>query len=250
MRRLGGILMALSLALTAGFAVGCGSTDRTVASSATPTATASATPTVTPTPMDGPVITFFGILRPDDTLIESSGTNPDGLPVYSRDTGSQFRIVVEGKPGPTGAAIGDSSYQEDLSSFPDLQIEVSRTLGDGSATVCDVARNTATPGGVPSTVPTDFEPTQTNINTVNDLACRFRDGQYQPRGVTRDAACVKFLPGEDYDFVDAQSTLEFCSIILTSYEAFLSGDTVVTARLRDIHGHVGKPAQIVIHIGP
>ena len=54
------------------------------------------------------------------------------VPIYSRAGGSGFSIVVEGRPGASGAPVGDSTYREDLSALPDLQIIASRDLGNGS----------------------------------------------------------------------------------------------------------------------
>lgn len=193
----------------------------------------------------GPIVTFVGLTRADDVLIDPSGTTPEGLLVYSRLTGTGFSLVVEAKPGLSGVVVAASTYQP--GSFPDLQIEVSRPLGDGSAAVCDTSA--ATGGGVPAIDPPDFTPTQTNINAVNDLACRFQDGSGSPRGRTSPAdSCVVFPPGYESHFVDPTSTIQFCTYTITRLEQFWPGDTMMTVRVRDNNGNVGAPTQFVVSI--
>ncbi len=237
MRRFGGILIACGLLLSVVIA-GCGE-DHVGAGAAPP-------------PANGPAITFFGLLRADDTLVPPTSTT-NGVPLFSRTTGSGFRLVVEGKPGLNGKAVGVSTYASDLTSFPDLEIEVSRPLGNGSTTVCDVSRTPGPgvppEGGVPAINPPDFSLTQTNINAVNDLACRFRDGAGNTTAITsRNDGCVKFLPTEDYGFVDSATTAQVCGFV-TGVLIFPAGETTVTARLRDVDGIPGATTQLVIHVG-
>jgi hypothetical protein len=217
--------------------------------SRTPTRTVNPSPTTSPTPAApiGPVITFFGLTLADDSLVPTPTPNPDGIPVYQRLNGTQFSLVIEGFPGPSGADVGVSAYQMDLSSLPDLQVEVSQDLGDGSPAVCD--RTGPMPGGVPKTNPPTFNPTSDVISAVNDLGCRFRDGSGVPVGRTMNEPCTRIPPTDDYSFVNPDSTIQFCGFI-DSLLVFPPGDTVVTARLRDRDGNPGAPAQLVIHIGP
>src|SRR5262249_16812932 len=121
-------------------------------------------------------------------------------------------------------------------------------LGNGSDAVCDDTGTTA--GGVPATNPASFEPTQANINAVNDFACRFVDGMGLHLGIDQsDDACVKHEPSEEYGFADPTSTMEFCALIGRVLH-FPAGDTVITARLRDRGGNVGPQAQIIIRVQP
>ena len=216
---------------------------RTATRTATPSVTVSPTPTV---PV-GPAITFFGVALADDTLVPPPTPNPDGTVVYRRNSGSEFSLVVEGAPGLNGVEVGRSAYQMDLTSLPDMQVEVSQDLGNGSPAVCD--RAGPTPGGVPKTDPPSFDPTMTVIDAVNDLGCRFLDGSGNPVGRKLNEACTKLPPTDDYMFVSPDSTIQFCGFI-DSLLVFPAGDTTVTARLRDADGNPGPPAHIVIHIGP
>jgi hypothetical protein len=217
---------------------------------------------VSPTAALGPVVTFFGLTNQDDTLLPTSGTNSDGITVFSRLSGFGFSIVVEGAPGLSGAAVGPCAFgvyntasgsctpscAPGCTSFPDLQVEASNPLGNGSPAVCDGG----TGGGVPGVDPVTFNPT-TNpniINIVNDLACRFVDGGGNPIGRPSTYACVKQEPTEEYGYANPQSTMEFCAPI-TSVEQFPPAtDTTLTVRLRDVDGNVGAPAQIIVHVGP
>ncbi len=201
----------------------------------TPTPPASETPTATVPPE--PVVTFFGVARADNSLV-APDTTQGGIPVYSRVDGSGFFLVVEGRPGGTGAALGREVRNLEPGGLPDLQIEVSRDLGNGSPAVCDDAPGTA--GGVPATDPVDFSVVR--ANAINDLACRFKIIAGQP-----DDACTRFADAVDH-FVDPTTTLQFCSQVDQPF-AFQGGDTVVTVRLRDVAGNVSADAQLIMHIG-
>ncbi len=232
---------------------------------ATPTRTSTPSPTVSPTAALGPVVTFFGLTSQEDTLLPASGTNSDGITVFSRASGFGFSIVVEGARGASGAAVGwcalgipviDSfppACTPHLTNFPDLQIEASNPLGNGSPAVCD--RTGPNAGGVPGIEPVSFAPTQTDIDAVNDLVCRFLDGSGRPVGRSSDQdACVQYVnngePTGQYGFADERSKMQFCGLI-TPVEQFPPGtDTTLTVRLRDVDGNVGAPAQIIIQVGP
>ena len=202
-------------------------------------------PTPSPTIPAEPQITFFGVARADCVLIAPVGTTPDGIPIYDASAASGFTLVVEGRPGSSQALLGASAFSSDVTQLPDLQIEASRALGNGSPAVCDDSG--ATQGGVPAVNPFDFSPAA--AAAINDLACRFKDGQGQPVG-RRDTsdACTLFLPEAQYRFVDPDSTIQFCALIDRPL-SFPSGDTVVAARIRDTAGNVSAVAQLIVRIG-
>jgi hypothetical protein len=193
----------------------------------------------------GPLVTFFGVARADDTLVDPIGMTANGVPIFSRPAGVGFSLVIEGRPGPGGATVGRFAFDTSVTSLPDLQIEVSRPLGNGSPDVCDMLAPTL--GGVPATDPPNFDPTRTNINTVNDLACRFLDGGGSPLGRGASDSCVIFASG-DFRFVNKDSTSQFCGFMDRPLQ-FPVGDTLVTARLRDVLGNVGAQAQVIIRAG-
>lgn len=203
--------------------------------------------TVGPPPA-GPVISFMGVLRADDTLLPASSVDAVGRSVYDRVTGSGFRLVIEAKPGTDGAAVGISTFDSDPmnpSVRPDLQVEVSNNLGDGSTAVCDDSQGNF--GGVPGITPPNFDVTQPISDALNDFGCRFKDGVGNPKGISEDdEACVAYPDGE-FHFVDSSTTVEFCSFISRPI-SFVPGDTVITARVRDTNGVTGPTQQIVIRI--
>ncbi len=219
---------------------------------ATPTRTAPFTPsrtstrTYTPTAGtgSGPVVTFVGITRADDTPVEPSGTTPDGIPIFQRPTGAGFNIVIEGRPGPSGVPVGSVTFREN--GPPDLQVLVSRPLGNGSPEVCD--RLPPRIGGVPGVDPPEFSDRPTVIDALNDLGCRFLDGAGQPRGRGRNDACI-LKPDGGFDFARSSSTIQFCGFIDVATR-FPEGEVRLTIRLRDERGEVGPAVSMILRIGP
>lgn len=182
----------------------------------------------------------------------------DGSPIYQWAAASNtnaaygFRLVVEGRPAATlecalFGCMGNNTFAWGPSSptaLPDLQIEVSNSLGNGSPAVCDDTRPTL--GGVPAVNPFDFSPTE--AAAINDLSCRFKDGSGAYLGIMDPGyACTKLMPSETYDFVDGASKIQFCGQV-TQPISFPIGDTVVAARIRDIFGHVSQVSTIVIRV--
>lgn len=190
----------------------------------------------------GPQIVFFGLLRADDTLVDPSGVDAEGRAVYDRPFGSGFSLVVEASRGPSERLLGNNTYDE--SGCPDLQVQVSRSLGNGSTAVCD----TVPPedGGVPALDPPRLDGAGDVCNALNDLGCRFVDGAGHPQGRQCSEACVLFPSGE-FGCVSPKATTQFCGRIAKSAE-FPVGDTLVTARVRNIDGVLSAPAQIIVRV--
>ena len=219
---------------------------RTPSLGPSPTITRSRTVTQTPTPTvqaGGPVITFLGLTRADDMLQQPSGSLGD-IPIYQPLFGYGFSIIVEVKAGSSHARPGTSTF--DSFGAPDLQIQVTRALGDGSAAVCD-----DTPpiiGGVPAINPPNFGSDQTVIDRLNDLGCRFIDGVGRKigRNCGDETACVLGLDGQ-FACVAPDTTLQFCGFI-GQILSFPSGDTTVTVRARDIQGNLGPAKQLIIRV--
>jgi len=188
------------------------------------------------------------VVRADDTLVQPGGVTPAGIPIYERaDYG--FSLVVEARPGGSLAKVGSSTFNynpSDPTVLPDLQVEVSQPLGNGSTAVCDSSGTTA--GGVPAINPPDFSPLPSVAAAINDLTCRFLDGAGTPAGRGADDACVALSNG-GFGFVAMDSTIQFCGAVDKPI-AFPVGDTVITARVRDLLGYLSQPAQIVLRVAP
>lgn len=237
---------------------------RTPVFTATPTASMTATRSRTPSPTAttavvpiGPVVTYFGLVYADDSPMPTASIRPDGTPVFQVLRGLSFAVVVEAKFGISGQPVGCSSFRDPFgdplacsfreeSPLPDLQIVSSQPLGNGSAAVCDSAGAFA--GGVPAVVDLPLFG-ENNAAAINDLACRFVDGGGQPLRRIVDDGCVKRPPTDDYGFMAADSWLQFCSIKVNRSIEFPPGDTMLTARLRDVEGNVGPVARIIIRVG-
>jgi hypothetical protein len=130
--------------------------------------------------------------------------------------------------------------------MPDVQLLVSRNLGDGSTALCDKAPPLI--GGVPATVPLTFGEQPEVVAATNDLGCRVNDGAGSPLGRNEVFACTRSDRGFlGYGFVDSSSTVQFC-LPIASLWAFPDGDTVVAVRVRDVAGNVGPVREVVVRI--
>ena len=181
--------------------------------------------------------------RADGRVVNSIGPDDRGFPTFLRPA-SGFLIYLEAKPGISGRPVGTVTFRSDpnnSSILPDLQLIVSRALGNGSTRVCD-AGPSPNIGGVPAaTLP--FGGSQANSNAVNDLTCRFDARTNTSLACTRDA----FMQVES--FVASTSTVQFCTSPGVGTEiAFPIGDTTVTGRVLDAVGQPGLPSSIVIRV--
>jgi len=213
----------------------------------TPVTLATGTPGTTPTgtpagTASGPIISYLGISTADDRPITSFENDSAGRPIFARELGTGLNLIVEVRPGPDGRAPGTMAFSD--TGLPDLQLLVSRPLGDGSPAVCDVDIESGEIGGVPGTAPPVFSA----ADAINDLGCRVNDGAGNPlsRG-SSNLACTRFETG-DFSFVDPSSRAQFCLPIAHAWE-FPVGDTVVTARMRSVTGSLGETRQMVVRVG-
>jgi len=208
----------------------------------TPTATITRTPTPTLPPSAGPRITYFGLITAFNTELKTTITDDFGRPVFLRQVGAGFFIVVEVRPGTSGRSPGRSTFNsnpDDPSARPDLQILASRDLGNGSPEICD----TAPPrGGVPGVNPPEFDPTsQTVADALNDLGCRFEFH-------TSEDPCT-IDESENFAFLRGESTLQFCTRTVLGAELhFPPGDTTLVVQVRDDRGNLGFPESIVVRV--
>lgn len=220
---------------------------RTPTRTPTPSSTASHTATASPAVPTGPVVTFLGLLKSDGTIVTQSDETTDGVPIFTRQIGTGFRIVVEGRPGVSTRRVGQSSFEEPPA-LPDLQIQANRPIGDGSPAVCD-----DTPpdlGGVPPIDPPDFSPGGAPAEVVNDFACRFVNGQGEYRARPATEACVLDEDTREEVFADPSSTVQFCTNPIPLTIPFPAGDTLISVRLRDEGGNTGPVRQMVLRVRP
>ncbi len=172
--------------------------------------------------------------------------------MFLRPFGAGFFIVVESKGG-TGGQPGTTFFNSDPgnpSVRPDLQMEATRNLGNGSAGVCDSGGlppgpGTPTParGGVPGINPPSYDPASQHVaDALNDLGCRFID--------TSSAPCTKNPDTDVEDFVKkGESTKQACTATFVStLLLFPKGDTLLTVRWRDVSSNLGNPASIVVRV--
>jgi hypothetical protein len=191
----------------------------------------------------GPQITFFGAARADGTRVEPQSVDKDGVPTYLSSAGSGFMLVVEGKPGESSLEVSRRVFAyvpNDPKVRPDLEIESSRDLGNGSPQVCDRQRPNI--GGIPGVNPPSFAETERISNAINDFSCRFETF------IESESSCT-LSPSGDYAFLNPQTTTQFCMIVAKAY-AFPVGDTLLSVRLRDADGNPGPVKQMRIRRPP
>jgi hypothetical protein len=184
------------------------------------------------------------VARADGQPVSTIGPDTHGYLIYVRPP-SGFLIYLEAKPGISGRPVGTVTFNSnpfDSNVLPDLQIVASRPLGNGSTRVCDNQNNPPL-GGVPAVSPPSFGGTQAASNAINDLSCRF-----DVRG-NSSLACTRDPFQQVAIFVGQGSTVQFCiSPAVGSEIAFPLGDTILTARVRDVLGQPGHPVSIVIRV--
>lgn len=205
-------------------------------------------PTVTPTPQVPPSgvgaqITYLGIASPDDIPRQPIGDDDAGRPIYRWPVGQGLSLIIEARRGTSNRPVGLSARAASETDLPDLQVIVSRPLGDGSGVVCDA--DFPDVGGVPATEPFDLD-NAAAAPAINDLGCRADDGMGKPKGragqfCTRDAQTRSGVPAS------AITQAQFCIPIAKAW-AFPAGDTIVAARVRDVGGETGSAREMVIRI--
>jgi len=161
--------------------------------------------------------------------------------VFGRQVGDGFILFVEGRPGASGLPVATnllSSVRDRPEGRPDLQIQASRALGDGSGAVCD--RAFPNDGGVPAVEPPSFAVEQAISDAMNDLSCRFR------MFLEPNFACTQDNNG-NFRFASLGSSTQFCTLVNEAIP-FPAGDTVLRVRLRDTAGNAGPVAEIVVRV--
>jgi hypothetical protein len=162
-----------------------------------------------------PIVTFVGLAHPTGVPLQPAGG------AYQLATGSGVLVIVEG-----GTGAGTSTFNP--GGLPDLQVQVTQPLGNGSTEVCEPL------GGVPAISPPNLS--FSDVETVNDLACRFSTEPCTFNGL-----------GEP-QFLSPMSAVQFCAEIGPTL-AFHTGETVFSVRLRGTNGIVGPVSQIHIQLG-
>jgi hypothetical protein len=154
--------------------------------------------------------------------------------------GGQLLIVVEGAKGLSGKQIGQSILPVLPDSRPDIQIETTRSLGDGIHSTCATGSGG---GGVRGIDPPDFTPESPPgplTSALTSFACQF---EYHPVG----SQCTWAGDPTSPRFVSPASVGQFCDV-MSANAPFNSGDSIVTAQLRDIGGNTGPTVQIVVRV--
>jgi len=214
----------------------------------TPTQTplVTSTPTRSPTPQSpGPVVTYFGVVQADGRLIEPTSTDGDGTRTFTRPFGAGFLIVVEARPGSSGAFVQTGTTPTG-GGRPDLQIQSERDLGNGSTLVCDAGplREGLPLGGVPGIAPASFDPDSPFItDALVDFACRFGNNTLQWCTFDAGENPNPASPGAVTDLVQL-CTQEVIGIAML----FPSGDTRLTVQLRDFDDNIGAPASMIVRV--
>ncbi len=189
------------------------------------------------------MITHFGLTTADNRLIEPTGVDEAGRPIFIRSVGAGFFLVIEAKPGTSNSPPDTRTLfnVSDPTVWPDVQILASRPLGNGSSEVCDKGPAPLPIGGVPGFPSLVFDPTSEAIaRALNDFGCRLSDNTLFP--CTLDAL-------ERPAFVRSDSTVQVCTDTVIGNEMrFPRGDTILAVQWRDRAGNLGRPAYIVVRV--
>src|ERR1700687_1351439 len=191
-------------------------------------------PPPTPVPQ-GPVVTFLGLAGANGARGSALG-EINGAPVFFRNSGLGFKIVVETRAGLSGVPPGMTTFDanpNDPRHRPDSMIESTNALGDGSPAVCE--------GGVPSVSPPDFSVRQSISNALNDFACNFT------LATSPNFACTQDQLGTT-NFLGAGTQLQFCLQVSRALVA-PTGDTLISLHVRDTAGNLGPLQQMIIRVG-
>jgi hypothetical protein len=195
-------------------------------------------------------VLFFGAIPNADGCVfccsQSCATTPTPAPlieggrqVFSMRSG-QFVIVVEGAPGLSNQKAG-TSLEPGVDLLPDLQIESTSEMGNGSAAVCDTGPTSAGGGGVPGINPPRFLPDDVAVSdALVDFACRFQS-------FTAAAACTFTDASGEPKIITPGATVQFCDFMART-TVLPPGDSLLTVRLRDVAGNTGPTAQIVVRV--
>jgi hypothetical protein len=165
----------------------------------------------------------------------------DGLGRRVFDTNSgELVIVVEAAPGLSGLPVS-TSLIPGANGRPDLQIQNTRGMGNGSLTVCDTGPASSGGGGVPGIPSPSFTLGDPFItNALNDFACRFQ--AFQP-----GAPCTLLDASRDPKLINSSATAQFCDFVSPT-AALPSGQSLLTVAVRDQSGQLGPTAQVVVRV--
>lgn len=78
-------------------------------------------------------------------------------------------------------------------------------------------------------------------DVLTDFACRFDSS------VSAAAPCTIMDPSREPRLVTSSALVQFCDFIAAT-ASFPAGDTILSARLRDVTGNIGPTAQIVVRV--
>lgn len=202
-------------------------------------------PTPTPAPR-GPRITSLSIARADLSPVTPFDVDEAGREIYRSLSGTGIWIIVEAATGPNGLVPGSlvfASAPIDPTDRPDIQVIVSRDLGDGNPVVCDTSDGHF--GGVPAAVPFTFSEDQRITDVINEMSCRIDGGSRTRSG----DACTQDPSGQGFGFafVNAGTQIQFCVSPSAAWR-FPVGETVVAARVRDRFGEPGEVREMVVRV--
>ena len=199
-------------------------------------------------------MTFFGIANADgcfacDVPSCTCAGTPSPTPAFDAQgrrlflaTGGRVLLVIEARPGTSGAKVGSNlDVALDNSGHavqaPDLQIENTQNMGRGSTAVCDIGPDG---GGIPAINPPDFGPSQFVTDALADFACRFEF--HLPA-----TPCTLDNTGNDSTLSPIPPTAQFCDQV-SATAAFPEGDSLFTVQLAVVVGNIGPTAQIVVRV--
>lgn len=181
----------------------------------------------------GPRIVYLGLAGASGKPVSELGYLGE-TPVYFRNAGSGFKIVIEAASGENGTRPGRSTVRlDDVEQRPDLQVVCNRPLGDGNPAICD--------SGVPGVPAPHVDDRLDTTLAINDFGCPFEAFTATNFSCTLDDF-------NNPNFLHPETRVQFCALISRTLE-FPAGDTLCSVQVRDVSGVLGPMRSMLVRVG-
>ncbi len=181
----------------------------------------------------GPRIVYLGLAGASGKPVSELGYLGE-TPVYFRNAGSGFKIVVEAASGENGTRPGRATVRlDDVEQRPDLHVVCNRSLGDGNPAICE--------SGVPAVPAPHIDDRLATTLAINDIGCPFEAFTATNFSCTLDDF-------NNPNFLHPETRVQFCAQVSRTLE-FPTGDTLCSVQVRDVSGVLGPMRSMLVRVG-